>query len=127
MDEEIADDEVLYRRVAKAHQLDGVIMQDGLLPHRVNDVDGILLSRARFDTPEAMVERTARKNAAVFAVTVAEIRSLGLSVVASPLPDQPGHCHIPELNSANRKLPETLLLATQLAKLLMRRPVHPAT
>ena len=80
MDEEIADDEILYRRVAKAHQLDGVIMQDGLLPHRVNDVDGISLSRARFDTPEAMVERTARQSPSLCGSAIKECKQARVSL-----------------------------------------------
>lgn len=125
MSDEIGDEEVILRRVARVHIQDGVITHEGMLPHRVNDADGMSFSRAIHDTPQAMVDRTSRKDAAVFAVTAGEVRSLGLSVVASPLPDQPGHCHIPELNSNNRKHPETHLRANLLASLLQKNLVLP--
>jgi len=70
-----------------------------------------------------MIANARRPGAGVFAATAGEIRALGLSIAPSPRELEPGHCHIPELNSSTRSAPLTQFLAGQLAVLFLRRPI----
>lgn len=100
--DEIDDDEVLYRRVPAAHCPVGLIATEHFRPHKTRDVDGLSLTRAKLETAEQLLARALKPGAAVFAVTARELRDIELTVVASPKPDEPGHCHIPEMCSARR-------------------------
>jgi hypothetical protein len=122
----IPDDELLYRRIAPAHLAGDRITEEGALPDRTNDVDGLSFSRAVFDTPDALVERSFRKNGAVFAITAGRVRALGLTVVPDPTADNPGHCLIPELGSTQRREPRTLFLCNALARELEKQMVRPS-
>lgn len=119
----IADDELVYRRIPSVHFVDGMILYLAMMPHKSADPDGLSLTRAKLGTPEAMVASARRPGAGVFAATAAEIRALGLSILPSPREHEPGHCHIPELNSSTRSVPVTQFLAGQLAVLFLRRVV----
>lgn len=120
---EVADEELVYRRVPLVHFVDGMVIYMAMMPHKTADTDGLSLTRATMGTPEAMIANARRPGAGVFAATVGEIRALGLSVVPSPRKDEPGHCHIPELNSATRTAVETRFLAGQLGILFQKRPI----
>jgi hypothetical protein len=119
----VADEELVYRRVPLVHFVDGMVIYQAMMPHKSADPDGLSLTRAKLGSPEAMVANARRPGAGVFAATAGEIRALGLSVLPSPREDEPGHCHIPELNSSTRAAPTTQFLTGQLAVLFQKRPI----
>jgi len=68
------------------------------------DTDGLSVTRAKFTTPQvASICPITRKKYHVAELTVRFVQGLELSVKKKPLPHDPGHAIIPELNSLDRR------------------------
>lgn len=67
------------------------------------DADGISLTRAAITKPEDAAKGPSKNGYAVVWLTAREIKDLGLTIVASPTAEDPGHCHVPEMTYDNRK------------------------
>ncbi len=119
----IADDEVLYRRVPLAHFPTGRIAAEHFKPHKTRDQDGLSLTRAKWESAEQLLSRTDKPGSGVFAVTARELRAIDLTIVPSPRPDEPGHCHIPEFCSSRRDEDFVLLRRHLLVELFTRNRV----
>jgi hypothetical protein len=112
--EPIDDDEVVYRRALPYWYQDGVLADATFRPTE-RDTDGLSLWRAR----HVSVEEAARGRGPeyyVAAVSVRDIRALGIEIV----PDAPsgvrGHCIVPALNFDDRKSTRSLECQRALAR-----------
>lgn len=82
------------------------------------DVDGLSVGRLKLVRSLADYARTTRGERSLAQVAVADLRSIELSVTTDPLPNDPAHALIPELNAQNyatskRRIKE---LAMQIAR-----------
>ena len=129
--EPVTSDEWLYRRVhADRFRTDRTpFVSPGAFEPRVKgkyaDIDGISLFRAAClgDVEEMMslvVDPEKRKRIGVVRISVAEVESLGLTVVSSPTEGVAGHVSIPELSADAYKMtkPQCKLWMTELAELV---------
>src|SRR5438552_2926450 len=143
-DEPVTDDEWLLRRVWRERfRTDSTpIISPGAFEPRCKgrdiDREGISLYRhACLNDPAdilAEVDEDKRPSTAIFRVSVAYLKSLGLSVLCRPRPAIPGHVVIPELNADDYKAakgkftPILKELADEASKdeNIVRRPAPPA-
>jgi len=125
MTDPVADSELLLRRIPAVFVETGRINPEAFRPHRTADQDGLSLTRALLEPPTALLARARNPSAVVYGASAREVRTLKLSVIPSPTPEEPGHCHIPELNSSLRSTPATRLAAAQLAHLFSQTRVAP--
>ena len=113
---EIGDDELLYRKVpVKQDWYD--LERSELKPYALNpreaDITGISFDRAQSENhPEfRSIEEAAigqsRYGYYVAVFRVGDLRTEGLSVVADPLDDNPGHALLQDLTYSNRKEPSS--------------------
>lgn len=103
-DEQITDDEVLYRRVPERWCSNGAVDRQAFRPHPENDADGLSLSRAKYKTPEQAATTTWPGKRYFIAVLYAsKLRAIGLDIKPAPLAGDPGHCVLPILNASNRR------------------------
>lgn len=133
----IADDEVLYRRVSASavpQQYDpatGSLGDQAFAPHKIMDVSGLSISRAKFKSLEEAALGRPGKSYFVAVLLAGDLRQRGIEVVPRPeLPDgqfDPAHAELPDLNAANRKEDITLerqrILAHELC-LRVEGPFH---
>ena len=69
-----------------------------------DDRDGLSLSRASLTTIDVVATKPgSNKKYHVCRLEVADVMQLGLTVVPMPLPENPAHAVIPELNSCDLK------------------------
>lgn len=120
-EEPIEDDEILYRRIPFHWYSDGKVDDQAFLPNKERDEDGLSLFRAKYKTPEE-VATTVRsgKKYHVAVLLAGSLRAAGLRIEPKPLPDDSGHCVLPDLVSANRSTNETREKAMSLALALTR-------
>jgi hypothetical protein len=119
--EPIADDELLYRRIPKSvswYSDSAGLSPQAFAPHAKNDITGLSISRAKYKSIEAAAKGRPGKSYHVAVLRAGDLRQRGIQVVPRPLPEDPGHAELPDLNSVNRKTDETLerqrLLALEL-------------
>ncbi len=118
----ISDDEILYRRIpASTGWCDPsrtpVLEPEAFRPNK-NDVSGISLSRQKYNTIEQAARGQPGKSYYVALLRAADIRAAGMDIVHMPLPDDPGHTEIPDLNYENRKSKQAIEWRTLLAEKL---------
>lgn len=109
--EPIADDEVLYRRVPAStgwYSPDSGLKPEAFAPHKTNDATGLSISRKKHKTVEEAARGQPGKSYYVVILRAGDLRKQGIAVEPRPLPGDPGHAELPELNSSNRKTSETL-------------------
>ncbi len=126
--DQIDDDEILHRRISvKSKWYDKLKspkpVQEAFKPHPTDDPDGLSLSRAKSSKHPLFLN--AREFAAggrssdgyfIACLRVRDLRHHSIVIVASPIPDtDPGHIHLPQLNSENRKSSEVKSLSKLLA------------
>ncbi|HTU89621.1 MAG TPA: hypothetical protein VMF69_05950 [Gemmataceae bacterium] len=106
MDEQepVQDDEFVYRRIPRIFFDSAIappIRREAFRPTH-NDTTGLSVFRAAFLRPEdalAHVDPAKRSDYYVVRLAVADLRALGLTLVANPDPNgPPGHALIPELS-----------------------------
>ncbi len=121
--EPIADEELLYRRVPQVWYNDvGGLNSLAFAPHKINDVTGVSLYRAKYKSSEeaAKVKNRPGKSYYVAVLRTGDLRQKGIEVVPRPLPNDPGHAELPDINSANRKTGKTLQRQQALTSLCLR-------
>jgi len=109
--EPIADEEVLYRRVPAStgwYSPETGLRPEAFAPHKTNDTTGLSISRAKYKSAKEAARGQPGKSYFVVAMRAADLRGQGILIEPKPLPDDPGHAELPELNSDNRKLGSTL-------------------
>lgn len=94
--ENIADDELLYRRVPVKPpwydpEIDSRVSPVAFRPHKDLDAEGLSLQRAIYITPEAMARNDRNKRYYVAVLSAGELRTIGLEIVPDPQPGKPGH------------------------------------
>lgn len=126
--DQIDDDEFLHRRISvKSKWYDKLKsprpVQEAFKPHPTDDPDGLSLSRAKSSEHPLFLEAEefaagGRSSDGYFIarLRVKDLRAHNIAIVASPIPDtDPGHVHLPQLNSGNRKSNEVKSLSKLLA------------
>jgi hypothetical protein len=95
----IADDDLLYRRLAR-HQInrDGTVNSSAFKRGGVFDTE-ISVDLARLTDPQTSVDRAGRSGFRLGEVEALHPRSLGFQVIADPLPDNHAHTLIRGLNN----------------------------
>lgn len=109
--EPIADDEVLFRRVPAStgwYSPETGLKTEAFAPHKTDDSTGLSVSRNKYKTVEEAARGRPGKSYYVVILRAGDLRKQGIAVEPRPLPGDPGHAELPELNSRNRKTSETL-------------------
>ena len=126
--EPIADGEFLYRRIPVSQgwydQVHG-LKPEAFAPHRERDATGISIYRAKYKPIEVAARGQPGKSYYVAVFHAGDLRGNGISVIPRPLPNDPGHAELPDLNSNNRKSDPTLERARLLAEALCVRVEGP--
>jgi hypothetical protein len=111
MSELIEDDELLYRRIPAStgwYSPDtGEIKLEAFAPHKINDLTGLSLSRAKFKSVADAAQGQPGKSYYVAVLQAGTLRANGLAVRQDP-PDDLSHAELPDLNASNRKADQTL-------------------
>lgn len=103
----IADGELLFRRIpASQNWVDpqSKVVDPLAFRPRQNDTTGLSLSRAKYGSAAEEAGRGAKGKCFYVAIlSIDKLRTVGIDVVASPLPEHEGHAEIPALTFDNRK------------------------
>jgi hypothetical protein len=121
--EPIADEEVLYRRVPAStgwYTSESGLKPEAFAPHRTNDSTGLSISRAKYKSVQEAARGQPGKSYYVAALLADDLREQAIAVEPKPLPDEPGHAELPDLNSGNRKQDLTLERQRILVSLTLR-------
>lgn len=120
----IADEEFIYRRIPlNAHWYNphtGQLLPQVFAPHKVQDQDGLSVTRSKYNTVEQAALGRPGKSYYVAVLRASDLRRYGIVIRPDPQPHDPGHALLPELNSANRQASETLEKQRVLASLCLR-------
>lgn len=107
----ITDNERLYRRVSvKSRWYDpasGRLDPQAFAPHKTEDVTGLSVARAKYKSAAEAAQGDPGRSYFVAALQVGQMRARGIRVVPRPLPGDPGHAELPDMNAANYKAKET--------------------
>jgi hypothetical protein len=109
--EPIADDELLYRRIPTSvpwYSASAGLSSQAFAPHTKNDITGLSVSRAKYKSIQAAAKGRPGKSYYVAILRAGDLRQRGIQVVPHPLPEDPGHAELPDLNAGNRETDETL-------------------
>lgn len=89
------------------------------------DESGLSVTRSGFSKPSGVGRNLARpeKQYYVAELSVAALREIGLDVIPSPLPDNPGHAEIPQIRTSTNK--QTRPIQIQIAESLILRIYGP--
>jgi len=100
--EPITDDELLYRRVPQVYYPGGDLSPKAF---KATDLDesGLSLVRAGYSTPERAAITGRNKPMYIAVLRAGDLHEHGLTIVPRPLPGNPGHCEIPELQYVDRQ------------------------
>jgi hypothetical protein len=97
---------------------------NAFLPHKSADPDGLSFTREKYLTAEGVAATGALgKEFYVAQVVAGDLRKLGLAVKPDPLPENTGHCLLPDINSGSRKAPKIQGWAKAMQKLATGLPV----
>ena len=122
--EPIADEEFLYRRVPAStgwyNPESKELKPEAFGPHKINDATGLSVFRAKYKPIAEAARGRPGKSYYVAVLHAADLRQEGIKIEPRPLPHDPGHAELPELNSANRKADRTLELQRILVELTLR-------
>ena len=127
--DQIADDELLYRRVPVSM---GWYDEKGLSAEafypRADEGSGISIYRAKYKTLEKAAEGKSKRGYWVAVLRAGDLRQHGIGVEPRPLPDDPGHAELPDLTCHNRDSAAALERQQRLAELCLRveGPIPPA-
>ena len=121
--EPIADEELLYRRVSAASgwfSAETGLNAQAFAPHKTNDATGLSVSRAKYKSIDEAAQPKPGKPYYVAVLRAGDLRQKGIEVSPRPLPGDPGHAELPELNAGNRKSDRTLEFQRVLVDLCLR-------
>ncbi len=115
--EPVQSTETVLRRVPRS-QMEGRrrdrITFRAFRPRQLKDLTGISLARQKYRGPEGVAAMPPRCPY-VLAIVAEDVFRAGMSLVPDPLlPDSPGHCLLPELNSSDRASATSLRLQEEL-------------
>ena len=102
----IDDDELLYRRILVSsgyYSPDTETISSQAFAPSKEDASGLSVSRAKYKSAKDAAHGRNGKPAHVAVLRASVLRALGIQVVPKPLPDDPGHAEMPDLNVSNRK------------------------
>ena len=120
--EPIADEEFLYRRIPAS--TDWYSTETGLKPEAFGplktDATGLSISRAKYKSIEEAARGRPGKSYYVAVLRAGDLRQNGIEPAPKPMPDDPGHAELPDLNADNRKTDQTLELQRVLVSLTLR-------
>lgn len=108
--ESITDDELLYRRVPAStgwYTPEAGLKPEAFAP-RQDDATGLSISRANYKSIEEAAKGRPGKSYFVAVLRAVDLRQQGIAVEPRPLPGDPGHAELPDLNAGNRKATKTL-------------------
>lgn len=121
--EPIADDELLYRRVPVStgwYSSGTELKPEAFEAHRSHDASGLSVSRAKYKSVQEAAKGRPGKSYYVAVLRAGDLRNQGILVEPRPLPGDPGHAELPDLNSSTRKATETLERQRILVSLCLR-------
>jgi len=121
--EPIDEDELLYRRVPAStgwYVPENGLAPEAFAPHKTEDRTGLSVSRARYKSLEAAAKGRPGKSYYVAVLRARDLFAKGIAVAPRPLPDDPAHAELPDLNSQNRKSDETVERQRLLVELCLR-------
>src|SRR5262249_15131074 len=117
--EPVADEEIIYRRVPVSKTdwyCRGDLSPEAFDPLK-DEHTGISVSRAKHTSIEQAAQGRSKSGYYVAVYRVADLRAHGIDVVPRPLPGNPGHAELPDINSGNRLEDATLEKKNWLAEL----------
>ncbi len=109
--EPIDDDELLFRRIPVSmnwYSPESGVRSEAFDPHKVNDITGLSVSRAKYKSPEEAGRGMSGRSYFVAVLRAGDIRAQGMAIEPKPKPDDLGHAELPQLNAENRKTDATL-------------------
>lgn len=119
----VADDELLYRRIPGSSgwysPQDG-FKPEAFAPHKKNDATGLSVHRAKYKSLNEAAIGQPGKSYYVAVLRARDLRQQGIEIVPRPLPHDPGHAELPDLNSSNRKTARTLELQRILTEICLK-------
>ncbi len=122
--EPIADDELLFRRVPSLLPwYDAVkksLRPEAFRPNKDRDLTGISVWREKYKAIEDAARGRPGKSYYIAVLRAGDLRQRGFLINPRPLPDDPGHAELPELNATNAKDSMTLERERLLASLCVR-------
>lgn len=131
---DIGDDELLYRKVSvnsKRYDLEQGELKPLAVYPREEDTTGISFDRAQskahpeFHSIEEAAQGPSPNGYYVIVFRAGDLRSHGMSIVADPLEDNPGHALLQDLTYDNRKEPSSREKMVLLAHRLVVRVEGP--
>ena len=121
--EPVDDDELVFRRVPEQSQrynpTTRILSPEAFAPHKTADQTGISLSRQKYKSVEEASRGRPGKQNYVATLRAGDLKANAIRILPDPLPDDPGHCVLPDINSGNRKDDATLLLQRELVRLTL--------
>lgn len=94
-------------------------LSDQAFAPRKDDTTGISVSRAEYTSIEDASKGSSKHGYYVAVLRARDLRKYGIEVVPRPLPDDPSHSELPDLNYGNRKDERTLELQRVLVGLCL--------
>lgn len=123
----ISSDEMIYRRVpvSTGWYEPGNLSAEAFGPTK-NDTTGISVSRANCKSIEEAANGPSKKGYYVAELRVKDLFDRNIAVEPKPLPGDPGHAEIPDVNYTNRKESATIEMMATLAELVcqVHGPFH---
>ena len=106
--EPIADDELLYRRVPVIwHDQTHGLNAQAFSPRKDDDT-GLSVSRAKYKTPDDAAKGQPGRSYYLAVLHAGDLRQIGIEVEPRPLPEDPGHAELANINAGNRRATETI-------------------
>jgi hypothetical protein len=87
---------------------------------RRNEATGISVYREKYKSIEDAAKGRSKHGYFVAVLRTGDLRDIGVRVVPWPLPDDPGHAQLPDLNCDNRREPITEQRKFDLAKVCLK-------
>jgi hypothetical protein len=106
--EQIADDDLLYRRLAPFHIKPDGSVSSAAFKLRGRPDPGVSVDLARLTTPQATLARAPRPGFGLGVPVAGGPRALNLTVHHDPLPDNPAHAMIEGQRPDDRQAPRRL-------------------
>ena len=124
--EEVANEELLYRRIPKTYYGVEGVSTDAFRP-RDNDTTGLSFSRDKYKSAKEAAKSVERPENKYYVAKyrAGDLRKAGMTISPRPLPDDPGHCELTDIRVATKKDSRTLDLKGRLAEELLLEVLGP--
>lgn len=117
--EPVADEELLFRRVPGLWYQASDLSLEAFHPHKDRDKTGLSLVRAKYKTIEEASVGRSGKSYFVAVFRAGDLVRNGIHVAPAPLPGDPGHVELPQMNASNRHKRETVERKARLKELCL--------